>query len=263
MRILPTTLLSACCVFSAAQTPQPLAFDVASVKPQKFTGEGTVGISIEGSTLHAEHFELNKLIEYAYNIQDFQLSGGPSWAAFHGLFGSEFFEVMAKAAPGQTPSPEQFRLMLQALLADRFHLQIHRLSKPLPAYNLVVSKGGSKLTTTAGGESAIDFRQIGAKDGIGRRPGIHITATNVTIDQIIHSQIGYDAKRPTFDKTGLTGHYDFTLEYLQDPTSPLAAESTLPPLSSALPDQLGLKLESTTAPFDTIVVDHAEKPSEN
>jgi uncharacterized protein (TIGR03435 family) len=128
---------------------------------------------------------------------------------------------------------------------------------------LVVSKGGSKLKTTAGGESGIKSRPIGAKDAVDRRAGLRITGTNVTIDQIIHSQIGYDAKRPTFDKTGLTGHYDFTLEYLQDPTSPLAAESTLPPLSSALQDQLGLKLESTTAPFDTIVIDHAQKPSEN
>jgi uncharacterized protein (TIGR03435 family) len=263
MRILQTLLLVACCVLCPAQTPQPLAFGVASVKPQKFTGEGTVGFSIKGDTLHAERVELNKLIEYAYNVQDFELSGGPSWAAFHGLLGSELFEVMAKAPPGQTTTPEQFQLMMQALLADRFHLQIHRLSKPLPAYNLVVGAGGSKLKTTAGGKSAINLRPIGGKDAVDRRAGLHITATNVTIDQIVHGQIGRDTGRPTFDKTGLTGHYDFTLEYLQDPTSPLAAESTLPPLSSALPDQLGLKLESTTAPYDTIVIDHAEKPSEN
>ena len=146
--------------------------------------------------------------------------------------------------------------MMQSLLADRFHLQIHRLSKPLPAYNLVVSKGGPTLKTTAGGTSGINIRPTHAV-------GLHITATNVTIDQIIHGQIGRDTGRPTFDKTGLTGHYDFTLEYIQDPTGPMAAESTLPALASALPDQLGLKLESTTAPFDTIVIDHAEKPSEN
>jgi uncharacterized protein (TIGR03435 family) len=263
MKTLLIPFVLACVGIGQAQPPQPLAFDVASVKPQKFTGEGTVGISIKGDTLHAEHVELNKLVEYAWNVQDFQLSGGPTWAAFHGLLGSEFFEVIAKARPGQTPTPEQFQLMMQALLADRFQLQIHRRSKELPAYSLVVGKGGAKLTATAGGKSALITRPIGGKDAVDRRAGLHITATNVTIDQIVHGQIGRDAGRPTFDKTGLTGRYDFTLEYLQDPTSPLAAESTLPPLSSALADQLGLKLESTTAPFDTIVIDHAEKPSEN
>jgi uncharacterized protein (TIGR03435 family) len=148
MRILPTTLLLAFCVLSPAQTSQPLAFDVASVKPHKFTGAGTMGISITGGTLHAEHMSLNKLVAWAYNLEAFQLSGGPSWAADGSILSSDLFEIQAKAAPGQTPTPEQFRQMMQALLADRFHLQIHRLSKPLPAYNLVVSKGGIRIVST-------------------------------------------------------------------------------------------------------------------
>ncbi len=123
---------------SQAQTPQPPAFDVASVKPQKFTGEGTVGFSIEGTRLRAEHVKLNQLIVFAYNIGDFQLSGGPSRAASGALFDSELFEVIAKSADGQTPSMDQFRLMVQTLLAERFHLQIYHVSKQLPAYNPVV-----------------------------------------------------------------------------------------------------------------------------
>jgi uncharacterized protein (TIGR03435 family) len=148
-----TTLLTVCCAIVQAQTPQPLAFDVASVKPDKFNGvAGAMGVTIEGNTLHATLMGLNSLIVYAYNIQEFQLSGGPSWAADGSVLSSDLFQIIAKAAPGEKPSTEQFHLMLQALLADRFHLQIHHADKLLPAYNLVVSKGGPNLKETAGGK---------------------------------------------------------------------------------------------------------------
>jgi uncharacterized protein (TIGR03435 family) len=255
MRVLPFALLLACCIFSRAQTSQPLAFDVASVKPHRFTGEGTMGISITGGTLHAEHMSLNKLVAWAYNLEPFQLSGGPSWAADGSITSSDLFEILAKAAPGQTPTPEQFCQMMQALLADRFHLQIHRLSKPLPAYNLAVSKGGPTLKETAGGETAMDQNRV-------NKVGWRIIATNVTIQDAI-GLLSLYAHRPIFDKTGLTGHYDFKVKWLLDPTIADAAGSDLPSLPLALQEQLGLRLESTTAPFDTVVIDHAEKPSEN
>ena len=78
MRLLLLTLILG--AVSQAQTPQPLAFDVASVKPHKFTGVGSMGISMTGSTLHAEHMSLNKLVAWSYYLEDFELSGGPSWA---------------------------------------------------------------------------------------------------------------------------------------------------------------------------------------
>jgi len=255
MRIQSIALLLAFCVLSSAQTPQPLAFDVASIKPQKFTGAGTMGISITGGTLHAEHMSLNKLVAWAYNLEAFQLSGGPSWAADGSILSSDLFEIQAKAAPGQTPTPEQFRRMMQALLADRFHLQIHRLSKPLPAYNLVVSKGGPTLKETAGAETAMDQNRV-------NKVGWRIIATNVTIQDAV-GLLSLYAHRPILDKTGLTGHYDFKVKWLLDPTIADAVDSDLPSLPVALQEQLGLKLESTTAPFDTVVIDHAERPSEN
>lgn len=254
MRLSQTTFPLLLCALSQAQTSQPPAFDVASVKSQKWTDNGSVGVFIRGNTLDAEHADLNTLVEFAYNLQDFQLSGGPPWATAGMLDSSELFQVLAKPDAGETPSMDQFRLMLQTLLAERFHLQIHHVSKQLPAWNLVVNKGGPKLKETAGGETALKVHSVG-------RHGLHIDATNITIQQAVESQIAPYTGRPTFEKTGLTGHYDFTLEWLNDPVN--AAGSDLPTLSSALQEQLGLKLESTTAPFDTIVIDHAEKPSEN
>jgi uncharacterized protein (TIGR03435 family) len=256
MRILPIALLLACSVVSLAQTPQPLAFDAASVKPEKFTGVGSMGISIEGSTLHAEHMDRNKLIAYAYNIEEFQISGGPSWAANGTITSPDLFQILAKLAAGEMPSTEKFRIMLQTLLADRFHLQIHHVDKQLPAYNLVVSKGGPNLRETTGGKTAMKQRPVGDV-------GLSIVATNVTIQDALPLLSIY-SHRPIFDKTGLTGHYDFTVKWLLNQLG--AADvpgADLPTLPAALQEQLGLKLESTTAPYDTVVIDHAEKPSGN
>ena len=98
--------------------------------------------------------------------------------------------------------------MMQALLADRFHLQIHRLSKPLPAYNLVVSKGGPTLKETAGG-TVRHQHSPDTRSGQGVA-GSHHCDQRHNSEQILHGHLGRDTGRPTFDKTGLTGHYDFT-----------------------------------------------------
>ncbi|HVW09235.1 MAG TPA: TIGR03435 family protein [Bryobacteraceae bacterium] len=241
-----------------AALAQP-AFDVASVKPTKWTGNGSVGVFIRGNTLDAEHTDLYGLVEYAWNLQDFQLSGGPEWASAGHKMLSEatLFEVIAKAAPGETPSAEQIRLMLRTLLKDRFHLQIHQVSREFPAWNLVVSKGGPKLKDAAGGDRKLNTYSIG-------RFALRIEGRNISIPDAVENQIGLYARRPVFEKTGLTGKYDFTLEWLSDPTAPAGAPgSDLPTLETALQQQLGLRLEPTTAPFDTVVIDHAEKPTEN
>ena len=257
MRLGPAVLLLASCAPCQPQAPSRLAFDVASVKPQKWTGNGSVGVFIRGYMLDAERADLNSLVEFAYDLKDFQLSGGPAWGTHGMLDDSQLFQVLAKPATGQTPTMDQFRLMLQTLLAERFQLQIHHVSKQLPACNLVANKGGPKLKESAGGEPTFHTSSLG-------REGSSMAATNLTIQETIDRQLSMYAGRPVFDKTGLTGHYDFTLEWVHDPTAALnVRESDLPPLPTALQEQLGLKLESTTAPFDTVVIDHAEKPSEN
>jgi uncharacterized protein (TIGR03435 family) len=256
MRLRRTVFPLGVCALCLAQTPPPHAFDVASVKPEKFAGAATVGVKIEGNTFHAEYMGLNQLIEYAYNIEEFQLSGGPAWAADRTILSPDLFQIIAKAAPGETPSAEQFRVMLQTLLADRFHLQIHHIDRQLPAYNLVVDRGGAAFKETAGGKTAMKQRAVG-------EVGWSIDATNVTIPRAI-SLLSYYAHRLIFDKTGLTGNYDFTVKWLLNQLGAAdVAGSDLPSLPNALQEQLGLRLESITAPYDTIVIDHAEKPSEN
>jgi uncharacterized protein (TIGR03435 family) len=234
---------------------QPVAFEVASIKPQPFTGTGSIGVFVEGNTLRAEHATLNDLIGFAWNLEDFQLSGGPGWAAkADKLVDSELFQVIAKPAEAAVPF-SQFRLMLQSLLADRFHLQVHHVSRQFPAYDLVVAKGGPKMK-----ESAAD-----APPRMMISSNIRIVATAISVQRLSGGQLAHYAGRPVFDKTGLTGKYDFTLEWRQQNLSarPDSDAADGPSLFTALQQQLGLKLEPSSAPFDTVVIDHAEKPSEN
>jgi uncharacterized protein (TIGR03435 family) len=154
---------------------------------------------------------------------------------------------------------DQFRLMLQALLAERFQLKLHHVQKNLPIYNLEVSKNGPKLKQSAPGTK---FSAKGSSLG---STGVRWEMTAVTIPGFLENQLGVYARRPVFDKTGLSGKYDITFEFVLDNLDPgaTATDPGGPSLFTALQEQLGLKLESATAPFDTIVIDHAEKPSQN
>ena len=249
-------ILTAIALPQSAPAPK---FDVASVKPQPFTGQGSAGIFVRGNTLDAEHVSLNSLVMFAYDLRDIQLSGGPSWARSGLLIDSELYQVIAKASADPPPPMEIFRQMLQALLADRFKLQIHHVQRDLPTYNLVVNKGGPKLKA-----SADDAKFQFVVSSVGRL-SVRIVATHTTMQELIDHQLSGHTDRPIFDKTGLTAPYDFTLEYaVENPSSGQeAGPNDGPALVTAVQEQLGLKLEPGTAPFDTIVIDHAERPSEN
>lgn len=255
MRFPAAILLS---TIACAQAPR--TFDAVSIKPQPFTGKPGeyVGITVMGKTLLAEHMSLNDLVLFAYNLRPTQLSGGPSWAARGVLQNSELFQVIAKAGD-PPPTREVFAQMLQVALADRFRLQVHHVQKDFPVYNLAVAKGGPKLTPSAPGAK---FNTSASARG---RFGVYLAATKMSIPRLVELELNTYAARPVFDKTGLTGDYDFTLDFVGE-NIPLGQEdptADVPPLADALQQQLGLKLEPSTASFDTVVIDHAERPSPN
>ena len=238
-----------------AATPQ---FDVASVKPQPWSGQGSVGIFVRGNTFDAEHVSLFSLVTFAYDLRDVQLSGGPAWIRSDVLASSELYQVIARTSGDPPPPRDVFRQMLRTLLADRFQLRVHHVQKDLPIYNLVVGKGGPKLK-----ESPADakFNFVASSAG---RLGVKIVATHMTMQQLIdHQLVGY-TNRPLFDKTGLTAAYDFTLQFTSEnyPAGLEPGPNDPPGLAAAVQD-LGLRLEPATAPFDTVVIDHAERPSAN
>ncbi len=242
---------------SFAQSVPVPKFDVASVKPQAYRGQGSAGIFVRGDTLDAEHVSVFSLVTFAYNLHDVQLSGGPAWVKSGVLAYSELYQVIAKAS-GDTPPPlAVFRQMLQTLLADRFRLRVHHVQKELPIYNLLVKRGGPRLKA-----SAVDEKFNFVSSGAGRL-GVRIAATHMTMQQLIDQQLGAYTDRPIIDKTGLEAPYDFTLQFVVENQPQEAGPNDPPALTTAIQEQMGLKLEPATAPFDTVVIDHVERPSAN
>lgn len=250
-----TLILTVGAAIRAQSTPEtlPPAFEVASVKSQPWTGEGSVGIfTIKGNTLAVDHADLYILIDFAYGVKtdETRISGGPAWAQHGILTASSLYQVAARTAAGATPTKEQFRLMMQTLLADRFQLKIHHVTKDIPVFNLIAAKNGVRLR-----ENIADVKPSLMVSGAMR---IRIVAIHAPLTMLI-GQIQLAAGRPVIDKTALAGFYDFEVEWSSDPTTGMED----PSIFTALQERLGLKLEPAVAPFDTIAIDHAEKPSSN
>ena len=261
--------------FLGAQSP--LSFDVAAIKPSSPEARGTSLFFQPPNGIRVTNSSVKFLILFAYDIRDFQLSGGPGWVA------SDRFDINAKAEkkPGSEDVPDDPRKMtdtqlksrqsemrerMRSLLADRFQLTIHRESKEAPVYALVVVKSGSKLQPAQEG--------VDGPRGLRMMRG-QLTATHAEL-QMLATTLANQVGRPVIDKTDLKGKYDFKLEWTPDLGSgegmgapPPGVDAPPPPkadgptLFTALQEQLGLRLEPQKAPVETIVIDRIEKPSEN
>jgi uncharacterized protein (TIGR03435 family) len=237
-------------------------FEVASIRPGN-PEINRVGIQfMPGGGLQASNVTLKALITLAYDVQPQQVSGGPGW------MDSERFVIQAKGPGGaDRASREEERrlalLRLQALLAERFGLVIRRESKDISGYALVVAKGGPKLVESKA--TANGIRQMGRGE---------VSGQGVTMDMVART-VGRAVGRTVVDKTGLKGQYDVSLKWSPQPgegggfgprgTAPAgdSADSSGPSLFTALQEQLGLRIESQKVAADLIVVERAEKPSEN
>ena len=189
----------------------------------------------------------------AYDITDRQISGGPNW------LDSDTYDIYAKAE--RPTSREQIYLMLQTLLADRFKLSLHRETRELPVYALVVEKGGPKLKLHENADSVQPSIKAGAKSGL--------VFQNVPLSRLAWF-LSTQVDRTVLDQTGIKGSYDFDLEWTPDPSAKdhtLDNSSGPEPFStsifSAVREQLGLKFESQRGPVLFLSVEHVEKPSGN
>jgi uncharacterized protein (TIGR03435 family) len=231
---------------------KPLVFEVASVKENKSTQGYGVRFTPDG--LSASGVALKSILQAAYNqYNDQYWSGMPAWME------SARFDIQAKFDPAlfQNPTDDQRRAMLQALLAERFKIVIHTETRELPEYALVVIKGGTKLRDANPGTLMRDDKnQLYCRAGLTnfRQCTMFEFARDARI-------VGVD--RIVVDRTGLTGRYDFELNYASPgSTAPPGADAP-PDIYEALQDQLGLKLEPIRGPVPVFVVDHVERPSEN
>ena len=214
---------------------------------------GQVQIRIApGGRFNATGVNVKMLIAQAYDIREAQIVGGPGWIS------SDRFDISAKAE-GDKINPEAVRPMLQALLAERFKLVIQREQKEMSIYALVAPKGAAKLKAAEGPGPMM------------RMGNGSLTAQKVKM-QMLANNLSRSVGRNVIDKTGLTGEYDFKLEWTPQggggPGGPEGAHEPPPAadgptIFTAVQEQLGLKLESQKGPVDSIVIQSIEKPGEN
>jgi uncharacterized protein (TIGR03435 family) len=238
----------------AAKAP---AFDVASIKPSPPTG--MLGyLTYPGGRVRCGHCTLEMLIKYAFDVQAFQISGGPGW--IH----TERYEIDARVPPSSksskahpsvpnAPMTSEQRVMLATLLANRFQLQFHRETRTGGVYFLVKGNKPLKLTPS---NPVSDFPWVGSFNN-GDVRGDGIGGKSVTMP-ILAFKLSQYMGRPVIDRTGIKGFYDFEYRYLSDDPHPDVISTIVTSVQ-----ELGLKLESGKGPVETIVIDHAEMPSPN
>lgn len=264
------------------------SFEVATVKPGDQNAMQRSLLMSPGK-LEVQNMPLKMVLMFAFDAKsESQISGLPEWvnSATYSIEAKE--DAATAAALDKLPRDErtkQVQLMLQALLADRFHLKVNHVAKELPVYALVLAKGGPKLKATpvSVAEPAHEPDPLpapgGARPKLGKnmvlmRPG-QVEASEMGMDMLasgILSRMPEVGDRVVVDKTGLTGKYDFTLKWTPDnapaPGTPEAdngtpKEDAPPGLFTALEEQLGLKLEAQKGSVETLVVDSIDRPTAN
>ena len=237
-----------------AQTPARREFEVASIRSNN---SGRPKIFIEpfvyspGGRFTATNVTLVDVIVRVYPTRRIQMQGGTAW------IDSDRFDIVAKADMDQGEvKREQWALMVQALLEDRFKLAVHKETKETQVYALVAGKNPPKLQPSKEGEQTMSTQ--GARGQINfQRMGV-VGLVN-TLSNILHT--------PVVDQTGITGFFDFTLDPMQFMTPPSPDNPVRPDFSelvlTAVQEQLGFKLEKKKAPLEFTIIDHAEKPTEN
>jgi len=237
-------------------------FEVATIKPNN-AGDNRMQFLFNNTGISLQGVPVQMILREAFDVGDDRILGAPGWVK------SNHFDVEAKVSSEDAPkldgiSIEKRRQMLLPLLAERFNLKYHHETRELPVYSLMIAKGGSKLkdAPVQGAEERSGIRMSGPGDFEGMNAGMNV---------LCHVLSGQPELSHTIvDKTGLTGKYNFTLQWTPAEVGPAGSngapspsDSNKPSLFTALQEQLGLKLEVQKSPIDVIVIDHIEAPSAN
>jgi uncharacterized protein (TIGR03435 family) len=230
--------------------------EVATVKPSPSDARGRL-YTVRGTQVMAINVTLLNLITFAYDLHERQVSGGPAWMS------TERFEVAIKPdVPGQ-PNNQQFKKIFQKALTDRFQLKFHTEKRELSVYAITLPANTKhKLTESPAGNNLPNL--------IFPRAGL-LPAQNATMNEFADVLQGAVMDRPVINQTNIEGRYNFTLDWTPDefqfasfgPRPGPFPDNGKPNIFQAFQDQLGLKLESTKAPANVLVIDKVEKPSDN
>lgn len=248
-----------------SRTPDEIAasltFETVSIK-RSTEKTNPWSISSNGDTITITNMSPHMLLEFAYNLPlHDDIYGLPGWTD------QEAYDIVAKIPENELKAfqallPKERNPMLQKVLESRFHLKCHYDSKILPAYALVIGKGGPRLVETVAGSSSPNspHRAGSLQTRYGEIIGDGVTMTDLAT--VLSQQIG----RPIADKTGLNGTYRFKLDWAPDMGASGAAVSAAdsgPSLFTAVQEQLGLRLAAAKAPVRVLVVDQIDRPDQN
>jgi uncharacterized protein (TIGR03435 family) len=267
---------------SSSIKPDLPKFAVSTVKPAAPSDSSMMRFTPDGISIHGVPMKM--LIRESFGIEDDRILGEPGWV-------KNRYDIEAKVDPDDVPKLKNFKMeqrrgMLLPLLEDRFNLKYHHETRELPTYALVVAKNGLKMKASAPddppkADGAPKPEDGDAKDKphMGRHSLMmngrgHLESTGTTTEMLSHilaQQLG----RTVVNKTGLTGNYDYTLQWTPDDVGTpmggdagpgkgdISPEAGGPTLLTALEEQLGLKLESQKGTVDVIVIDRIDLPSGN
>jgi uncharacterized protein (TIGR03435 family) len=231
-----------------------LVFDVASIRPHAPGDNRFLVRPPSNGGFTAAGTTAKFVVMLAYDVQETQVIGGPSW------FATEKWDIEARTDDRAGHSVEETRRMLQNMLEERFSLRLHRETQPLPVYVLSIARSGSKL------KASDPTGSTNVKAGGNSVSVQHGELARMT--QLLATVLG----RPVVDRTGLKGLYDFSLRWDDAPIreggvpgldAPAAPGTDHGSIFTAIQDQLGLRLEPQRAPIDVIVVDRMDRPSQN
>jgi len=237
---------------STAPAVAPLTYDVVTVKENKSQSYMTRLIFDQGNMLKMENANLMVMLSAAFDLHEYLIEGIPAWGK------SQHWDVQGKileATPEQIGklTMEQRRAMLAAVLAERFGLKTHWVTRDKPEYELIISKGGSKLKDSTAKQKS---------SGLNRDA---LDADRITTDDLAQS-LAYVFEKPVVNKTELKGMYDIKLKWSVEGErvnrEPVQGDAA-PSMFTAVKETLGLELKPTHGPVKVLVVDAAEEPTAN
>jgi uncharacterized protein (TIGR03435 family) len=267
----------------SAEPATSVAFEAASVRPNK-SGDLNQFIRRQaGGRITVTNMPLRQLITFAFQLQQQQLVGGPGWIA------NDHFDIVAKLEGDTVPippgaGPDPLALSMRTLLTERFKLVTHKETRDLDVYALTVARPDGKLGAAIKPSTTDCAALMSARRGGGQPPappdpngpvqcGLRGSFGRISMGGFLMSEFARSlqglAGRLVLDRTGLKGPYDLELNFAQDrPNGPLPPGVEPPPvdpnapnLFTALQEQLGLKLESTKAPIEVMVIDSVDQPT--
>jgi len=228
------------CSFANGQS-----FEVASIRRNLRSSQDKSLDILAGGAISTTSTTLKTLIRYAYKVQSFQLAGETGW------MDSEYYAIKAKTGTEETLSEERLMPYLQRLLEERFRLKVHWETREGDVYALVVDKSGLRMKENRERkEPNLSVRKNSGK--------VELKGVGVPM-RMIAATLENQLRRPVIDKTGLAGAWDFQGAWEIEP----GPESIAPSIFTGVREQLGLRVVPRKGPVNTLVIDRAERPSEN